>query len=72
MGDFFPSLAIAGFLCVNLVMMDREYAGEFEGFCRANPRACPLLGVLPAGRGGSRRISRLGGILDLRTDLVLV
>jgi len=64
--DFFPSLAIAGYLCVNLVMMDVAFADEFEAFCRANPVPCPLLGVIPAGRFDA---PEFGEDIDLRTDL---
>jgi len=64
--DYFPSLALAGYLCVNLVMMDREYADQFQEFCAANPVPCPLLGVIPAGKFEA---PEMGRDIDLRTDL---
>ena len=47
-------------------MMDQDYAVEFEAFCRANPRPCPLLGVIP---GGQTAAPEFGRDIDLRTDL---
>ena len=60
------SRALSGYLCVNVVMMDEAYAAEFEGFCRANPKPCPLLAVMPAGRTDCPEFARS---LDIRTDL---
>ncbi len=60
------SRALSGYLCVNVVMMDKAYAAEFEGFCRANPKPCPLLAVMPAGRTDCPDFARG---LDIRTDL---
>ncbi len=62
----YPSLSAPGYLCVNLVMMDQEYAGDFEAFCRRNPTACPLLGVIPPGRFDA---PDFGQDIDLRHDL---
>lgn len=62
----FASDALAGYLCVNLVMMDKKYAGEFQAFCEANPVSCPLLKVLPIGEVAA---PDFGEDLDLRTDL---
>ena len=64
--DYYPSLAASGFLCLNLVMMDRDYADEFELFCRQNPRPCPLMAVVPA---GDKTCSEFCNNLDLCTDL---
>ena len=64
--DRFPSLAINGHLCLNLVMMDKDYATDFETFCRLNPKPCPLLGVIPAGQ---RSCPEFGVDIDLCTDL---
>lgn len=64
--DFFPSLALPGYLCVNLVMMDRRFADEFEAFCRANPAPCPLLATIAAGQFDA---PEFGAEIDLRTDL---
>jgi uncharacterized protein YcsI (UPF0317 family) len=65
--DVFPSRTINGFLCVNVVMLERAYAGDFERFCRANPASCPLLAVVPAGQW--RCPERWARDCDLRTDL---
>jgi uncharacterized protein YcsI (UPF0317 family) len=64
--ESFASRALAGFLCVNVVMMDIEYAEEFEAFCRANPKPCPLLAVIPQGRTDCPEFAEQ---LDIRTDL---
>ena len=64
--DSFASRALPGYLCVNVVMMDREYADEFEDFCRANPKPCPLLAVIPPGRTDCPELAEQ---LDIRTDL---
>lgn len=55
-----------GFAQANLFVMPAEAAGEFVGFCEANPQACPLLGVSAP---GDPRIPALGEDLDVRTDL---
>ncbi|MDE2890538.1 MAG: DUF1445 domain-containing protein [Gemmatimonadota bacterium] len=60
------SRALSGYLCVNVVMMDEAYAAEFEEFCRSNPKPCPLLAVMPAGRTDCPEFARS---LDIRTDL---
>ena len=64
--DTFASRALPGYLCVNVVMMDEQYADEFEAFCRANPKPCPLLAVIPAGRTDCPELAEQ---LDIRTDL---
>ena len=63
---YFPSLALAGYLCVNLVMMDQAYAEEFKAFCEVNPVPCPLLGIT---RPGKFDAPEMGRDIDLRTDL---
>ena len=50
----------------NLVILPSAHAKEFEAFCRANPRPCPLLGV---SEKGSPQLPQLGRDLDVRTDL---
>jgi uncharacterized protein YcsI (UPF0317 family) len=55
-----------GYVQGNLCILPREYAAEFEAFCRANPKPCPLLGV---SRPGDPRLPALGEDLDLRTDV---
>jgi len=64
--DFFPSLAVSGYLCVNVVMMDEQYAPDFEAFCRRNPEPCPLLGQTGP---GERDCPAFGRNIDLCTDL---
>jgi len=64
--DFFPSLAVSGYLCVNLVTMDADYADDFAEFCRRNPRPCPLLGTTAPGQTDAPEFGR---DIDLRTDL---
>jgi uncharacterized protein YcsI (UPF0317 family) len=48
----------------NLVILPAAWAGDFEAYCRANPKPCPLLAV-------SREpvIPELGRDLDIRTDV---
>jgi uncharacterized protein YcsI (UPF0317 family) len=62
----FPSLQAPGYLCVNIVMMDKAYAEEFELFCKANPVPCPLLGKLEAGQ---RSHDAIASKLDICHDL---
>ncbi len=50
----------------NLVIVPKVYAADFEAYCRANPKPCPLLAVSKA---GDPVISQLGRDLDIRTDL---
>jgi uncharacterized protein YcsI (UPF0317 family) len=50
----------------NLVIVPQAVAADFEAYCRANPRPCPLLGMsLP----GDPVIAALGRDLDVRTDI---
>lgn len=55
-----------GFVQANLVILPASWAGEFEAFCRANPKPCPLLAVSEA---GSPTPPGLGEGIDVRTDL---
>jgi len=64
--DTVASGAMSGFLCVNIVMLDRDHAADFIAFCERNPRPCPLLGVVEAGHIDCPEFARE---LDLRTDL---
>ncbi len=64
--EMVASRALPGYLCVNVVMMDRTYAREFETFCKANPKPCPLLAMMDPG------VTTCPGFakeLDIRTDL---
>mmetsp|Transcript_9796 Transcript_9796/g.14920 ORF Transcript_9796/g.14920 Transcript_9796/m.14920 type:complete len:295 (+) Transcript_9796:52-936(+) len=38
-----------GYLQCNVLILERQYATQFEQFCALNPRPVPLLEVLPAG-----------------------
>ena len=55
-----------GYVQANLVVLPKAHASEFEAFCVANERACPLLAV---GEAGEAKLSALGADLDVRTDL---
>src|SRR2546426_8190545 len=50
----------------NLVIVPAACAGDFEAYCRANPKPCPLLGI---SRAGNPVMEELGRELDIRTDL---
>lgn len=58
--------AAMGFTQVNLVILRRGAAAEFEEFCRLNPKPCPLLEVTEVGSFEPRRFAPGA---DLRTDL---
>lgn len=55
-----------GYLQANLVVLAREEADEFLGFCRANPKPLPLVEVTPAGIPDRLAVAPAA---DLRTDL---
>ena len=62
-----PTTGVAlGFSQVNLVILRAEDAKEFEAFCRANPKPCPLLEITSPGDYEARQMA-LGS--DVRTDL---
>ena len=50
----------------NLAIVPRAYAGDFEAYCRANAKACPLLGI---SRPGDPLLPELGRDLDIRSDV---
>ncbi len=50
----------------NIAILPAAHAAEFEAFCRANARACPLLAV---GAAGDPALPTLGEGIDIRTDL---
>lgn len=50
----------------NLMILPKAWAGDFLGYCRANPVPCPLIGMTEA---GSPAVPMLGGDIDLRTDV---
>jgi uncharacterized protein YcsI (UPF0317 family) len=55
-----------GYVQANLVVLPRELADDFEGYCRANPKALPLLERTEPGSPVPRQ---LAPDADLRTDL---
>jgi len=62
-----PTAGVAlGYAQVNLVVLRAEAAREFEDFCRANPKPCPLLETTAPGDPEPHRLA-LGS--DVRTDL---
>ena len=62
----FASRALPGYLCVNVAFLDVDYANDFEAFCRANPKPCPLIARLGAGQIDCPEYAL---DLDIRTDL---
>lgn len=62
----FTNHVAPGFVQGNLVIVPEAYADDFEGYCRANAQALPILGRSEA---GSPFIPSLGADLDLRTDV---
>lgn len=64
--DKTASRALPGYLCVNVVFLDAAYADDFEAFCRANPKPCPLLKRFAPGQTDCPEFARQ---LDIRTDL---
>ena len=60
------SRALPGYLCVNVVFLDVNYADDFEAFCHANPNPCPLLARLAPGQTDCPEFA---ADLDIRTDL---
>lgn len=55
-----------GYVQGNVCILPREYAADFELFCRRNPKPCPLLA---ASQPGDPRLPSLGADLDIRTDV---
>jgi uncharacterized protein YcsI (UPF0317 family) len=55
-----------GYVQANLIVLAEKYADDFEAFCRANSRPCPLLERLPP---GEFLTSFLATRADLRHDL---
>lgn len=56
----------AGFAQANLVVLPERDAEDFLGFCRANPKPCPLLEVT---RPGDPMLAKIARDADIRTDL---
>ena len=62
----FASRALPGYLCVNVAFLDVDYADDFESFCRANPKPCPLIARMDPGQ---TQCPEYAEDLDIRTDL---
>ena len=54
-----------GYTQANLIAVTADYAEEFIEFCRLNPKACPVIDILPAGQYESA----LAAGSDIRTDI---
>ena len=54
--------AATRYLQANLVIVEGAVADDFEDFCRANPKPCPLLERLPIGDPRPRRLARAADI----------
>jgi len=62
-----PTAGVApGFVQVNLAVLRADAAKEFEAFCNANPKPCPLLEMTPPGDYEARQMAPGS---DVRTDL---
>lgn len=57
---------LPGYLCLNLVCLDVDYADEFAAFCAANPKPCP---VYRRFEPGQTCCDEIAVDLDIRTDL---
>jgi uncharacterized protein YcsI (UPF0317 family) len=56
-----------GYIQANMVILRRPIAEKFLQFCELNPRACPLLEMLPAGVFTPTKLAKTNA--DIRTDL---
>jgi uncharacterized protein YcsI (UPF0317 family) len=55
-----------GYLQANLVILPADWAAEFQAFCEANPKPCPLLA---SSAPGDPTLPALGDDIDVRTDV---
>ena len=55
-----------GFVQANLAIVPQSVADEFQQFCKANPKPCPVLGISVP---GDPEIPAIAPGSDLRTDL---
>jgi len=62
----FTNLVAPGFVQGNLVIVPAAYADDFEGYCRVNAQALPIIG---RSQPGSPFIPELAEDLDLRSDV---
>ncbi|CAF2112410.1 unnamed protein product [Rotaria magnacalcarata] len=56
-----------GYIQANMVILSKRIADNFFQFCQLNPRACPLLEMLPSGSYTPKRLANTDA--DIRTDL---
>ena len=56
----------AGYVQCNMVILPSDWADDFLKFCEANPKPCPLIGVVKAGEFS---IPKVGTDIDIRTDI---
>jgi uncharacterized protein YcsI (UPF0317 family) len=62
-----PTAGLApGYVQGNAVILPRAWAEDFERFCRANAKACPVLAIAAP---GSPDLPTLGADIDIRHDL---
>jgi uncharacterized protein YcsI (UPF0317 family) len=68
-GDF--TLNTSGFAqgCVqgNIVILPKDWAGDFLQFCQLNPKPCPLIGM--SANAGDFLLPELGQDIDIRSDV---
>ncbi len=51
----------------NIVILPKDWAGDFLQFCQFNPKPCPLIGM--STNAGDFRLPELGQDIDIRTDV---
>ena len=56
-----------GYIQANMVILPKPIADKFFQFCQLNPRACPLLEMLPPGSYTPTKLAKANA--DVRTDL---
>ena len=56
----------AGYVQCNMVILPADWAADFQAFCEANPKPCPLISV---SEPGAFKVPKLGEDLDIRTDI---
>jgi uncharacterized protein YcsI (UPF0317 family) len=56
----------AGYVQANVTIVPAAYAQDFQAFCEANAKACPILTI---GEPGSPLLPALGQDIDVRTDV---
>jgi uncharacterized protein YcsI (UPF0317 family) len=56
-----------GYIQANMVILSKPMADNFLQFCQMNPRACPLLEMLPSGSYTPTKLAKTDA--DIRTDL---